>query len=89
MTERKYGNEVPTGPIPVIPPQDHTEVPAAAGTPSIPAQRDTSTSGRSAEATAWPDRSSRRRRWMWMLLALLVVLCVAAALVLGLVGTVR
>jgi hypothetical protein len=87
MTERHYGNDVPTGPIPVIPPQNHTDVPESGRTPSIPTQRDTSTPGRSTEATGWPEGSPRRRPWTWVLLALLAVLCVAAALLLGLVDT--
>jgi hypothetical protein len=87
MTERHYGNDVPTGPIPVIPPQDHTDVPASGRPPSIPTQRDTSTSGGSGEPAGWPERAPRRRRWMWLLLALLAVLCVAAALLLSLVDT--
>jgi len=87
MTERHYGNDVPTGPIPVIPPQDHPGEPDAGPTPSIPAQRDASRSGRAADPVAWPDRSPRRRRWVWVLLAVLAVLCVAATLLFGLVGT--
>lgn len=87
MTERHYGNDVPTGPIPVVPPQDHADVPESERTPSIPTQRDTSTPGRSGDATAWPERSPRRRPWVWVLLALLAVLCVAAVLLLGLVDT--
>jgi hypothetical protein len=85
MTERHYGNDVPTGPIPVIPPQDHPDVPESGRTPSIPTQRDSSASERPAEAR--PDRAPRRLPWMWVLLALLAVLCVAAALMLGLVDT--
>jgi hypothetical protein len=88
MTDRQYGNDVPTGPIPVIPPQDHHEdAPASGRPPAIPAQRDTSTSGRSGKPVAWPVRSPRRPPWMWVLLALLAVLCVVVVIMLGLVGT--
>ena len=71
MTDRHYGNDVPTGPIPVIPPQSDTETPVP---PTIPAQRGESTPTSQSEV-ALP----RRRRWLWPLLVLLIALCVIAA----------
>jgi len=74
MTERHYGNDVPTGPIPVIPPQSDTETPVPRRPPTIPAQR--------SESASTPDTehaTPRRRRWLWPLLVLLIALCVLAA----------
>lgn len=81
MIERHYGNDVPTGPIPVVPPLDDTDVPAEGRSASIPAQRS------APEGEERPDLpTSERRRWPWVLLAVLVVLCVLAAVVIGLFG---
>jgi hypothetical protein len=77
MSERHYGNDVPTGPIPVIPPQNDTETPVRARPPSIPAQR--------GESTPTPGTAAAppRHRWPWVLLVLLIALCVIAAVLLA------
>ncbi len=39
IEQQHYGNDVPTGPIPVVAPEDHTDVPASARPVRIPAPR--------------------------------------------------
>lgn len=79
MIEQHYGNDVPTGPIPVIPPQDEADAPAAAEPSAIPAQRS------APEESDLPEPPPTQRRRLW-LLAVLVVLCVLAAVIIGLFG---
>ncbi|MGI5130587.1 hypothetical protein ACQEVB_27535 [Pseudonocardia sp. CA-107938] len=69
MTDRHYGNDVPTGPIPVIPPQSAADSPLPVRPPAIPEQRrEPTTSDEPVPA------EPRRRRWLWAVLVVLIAL---------------
>lgn len=84
MIERHYGNDVPTGPIPVVPPPDE---PARGRTLPIPAPRSESTPRTVTEHDDRPKLSSSRRRSLPWILLVLAVLAVIVAVVLGQSGT--